>query len=311
MLDTTLLTKLQSPVWLLQTTGTFANPAAQQFETQYLFSIKAVLKAAQAEKITALQEGSAFPLFLEKRNGDMSRFTAYLTPVGSDTLLEIHGYQDGHRLLDRVMIDYMNEAREKERKKIAQDLHDGIAQSIYSLMLETRNLRWTAPEQQNEHFKSIDRHFSEVLAEIKQIAKELRPTILDDLGLIPALEQLVEQVREQTGFVIAFERQGAIHPLSKDAEVAVYRIVQEAASNAIKYSGVNDARLTLFFQTQQLLISFTDQGRGFIIDQQPSLGLRNMEERAHAIGGTFAIATQLEKGTHLTITVPYQEGEVI
>ena len=91
------------------------------------------------------------------------------------------------------MLSYLNEACESEKKRIASELHDGIAQSIYSLMLETRGLKWTPFEEHQQKLQAIDQHFADVLLEIKSLATELRPSILDDVGLIPAINQFVEQ----------------------------------------------------------------------------------------------------------------------
>lgn len=209
---------------------------------------------------------------------------------------------------DHSLFDYLNDARELERKRIAQDLHDGIAQSIYSLMLETRLLKWLEPTDQKAKLLEIDQHFAEVLREVKDLSSELRPMSLDEFGLVPALEQFIKRTMEMTGFEIDLEVKGTERPLTENQRTAIYRSVQESIANALKYSGVNQAVITVAF-SDQLEITVKDEGAGF--DRQTitgGFGLLNLQERIQALGGKITILSVPEKGTAITMVVPYEGG---
>ncbi len=193
-------------------------------------------------------------------------------------------------------------------KKIAQDLHDGIAQSVYSLMLETRGLKWLSSDAQMEKLKGIDRHFSEVLTEIKEMASELRPMAIDAFGLVHALEQFVERTSEMTGFEINLLREGEEQTMNETTRITIYRIIQEAVNNAMKYSGENQMTVRLSFQTEDLLVEIKDHGIGFEGEhKEKGFGLANMKERAHSINSKLTIYARPNQGTCIKLHVPLKE----
>lgn len=210
----------------------------------------------------------------------------------------------------KQLVKYVTEAHEKERKMIAQELHDGIAQSIFSLMLELRQLKVLADQKAViAQVEKMDGHFSEVLREIKQMAIDLRPTALDDLGLLPALKILLHRMEETTGIQIQFHAE-----ISKDfsfsdaASTVIYRVVQESLTNCVKYAGVQEVFIWLVEEDQQLKIVILDHGKGFDLAHldktRQGLGLLNMQERAEMIGGSFHIDSQINEGTKIVLMIP-------
>lgn len=210
----------------------------------------------------------------------------------------------------KQLVKYVTEAHEKERKMIAQELHDGIAQSIFSLMLELRQLKVLADQEAViAQVEKMDGHFSEVLREIKQMAIDLRPTALDDLGLLPALKILLHRMEETTGIQIQFHAE-----ISKDfsfsdaASTVIYRVVQESLTNCVKYAGVQEVFIWLVEEDQQLKIVILDHGKGFDLAHldktRQGLGLLNMQERAEMIGGSFHIDSQINEGTKIVLMIP-------
>ena len=242
------------PTWLMDTDYTVIdkNSQAEKFEKDYVISIEYAVQVAKgtccafrADKQTCKNcplenkwaASDGFPITFMGRDGVSYEFFGKLVKKEQNWMLEIRYIDKPFESEGKSMLTYLNEARESEQKRIARELHDGIAQSIYSLMLETRGLKWTPVEEQQQKLQAIDRHFADVLLEIKSLATELRPSILDDVGLIPAINQFVEQTMEMTGFIIHVIVDGERKRLTSRGNVVIYRSIQEAISNALKYSG--------------------------------------------------------------------------
>ncbi len=322
-----LFSVLQDAVWLLDEKDTvlMQTEAARHLAGTYRFDLGKVLDIARGKgcllhstKAVCLDcpvgevDPGGFPFVLLDEKEALYDFWGSLNsdPVSGQQLLQVipqvaenFGAEQG------LMFDYLNDAREKERKKIAQDLHDGIAQSIYSLMLETRGLKWMPKEDQPEQMAKIDRHFAEVLQEVKELAGELRPMTLDEFGLEPALEQFADRTLEMTGFEVVIDHIGQRQPLTDAKRIAVYRVVQEAVANALKYAGVNDIRVMLDYQEAYMAVTIKDEGRGFLLPEKVhGFGLANMKERITSLGGTLVIHTAVGSGTEIVIRLPYAEN---
>jgi len=317
---------LPQPTWLMDADYNVVekNAQAEKFEKDYVVLMEYAVQVAKGtccafhtdktackncplENKWAASDG--FPITFMGRDGVSYEFFGKLVKREHHWILEIRYIDKPFESEGKSMLTYLNEARESEQKRIARELHDGIAQSIYSLMLETRGLKWTPIEDHQQKLQAIDRHFADVLLEIKSLATELRPSILDDVGLIPAINQFVEQTMEMTGFVIHVNVDGERNALTGRGNVVIYRSIQEAISNALKYSGVNEASLTLNFGQEELRVTIADEGKGFIYDPYHlGFGLLNLRERAHSVGGKIEVDTGIEKGTRITMSVPYKEG---
>lgn len=252
-------------------------------------------------------QGFPFKAFTKDRK--LVEFWGRVDFSEEEIMLQIEvGVNDTEVTSNHSIFNYLNGIRENERKKISQDLHDGIAQSVYSLMLETRGIKWIERDLQIEKLKELDQHFSEVLTEIKNLAGELRPMSLDEFGLIPALEQFIKRTVEMTGFEIAFLVTGSERPLAEASRTAVYRIIQEAIANAMKYSGENQASINLNFTENVLVVSVEDLGQGFsLTKEEKGFGLMDMKERAHGVAGNLSIHSKPNQGTKIFFTVPVRE----
>ncbi|MPM51099.1 Oxygen sensor histidine kinase NreB [bioreactor metagenome] len=314
------------PTWLMDADYNVIdrNAQAEKFEKNYVISMEYAVEVAKGtccafhtdkrackncplENKWAASEG--FPITFMGRDGISYEFFGKLLKNEQNWMLEIRYIDKPLESVGKSMLTYLNEARESEQKRIARELHDGIAQSIYSLMLETRGLKWTPVEDHQQKLQAIDRHFADVLLEIKSLATELRPSILDDVGLIPAINQFVEQTMEMTGFIIHVIVEGERNALSSRGNVVIYRSIQEAISNALKYSGENEASITVDFGQKELRVTIADKGKGFIYDPYHlGFGLLNLRERAHSVGGKMEVDTGIKKGTRITMIVPYKEG---
>lgn len=322
-LEKSLFHLIHEAIWILDQRDEVVavTEAGKYTEANYQFRLKTILEisrgkgcALHSTKEECLNcplsdqiSPQGFPFVLIDLNGTSEEFWGSVQQAGEQQLLQIQPKAMVSK--EASFFDYLNNAREYERKKIAQDLHDGIAQSVYSLMLETRGLKWLSSEEQGEKFRRIDQHFSEVLTEIKDMASELRPLALDAFGLVQALEQFIERTSEMTGFEIDMLIEGEEPPITETVRITLYRIIQEAVNNAMKYSGENQMSVKLSFQSEELLIEIRDQGVGFDwTGREKGFGLANMKERANAIGSELIIYSKPHHGTLIQLQVPLKEA---
>ncbi|MGE5602699.1 MAG: ATP-binding protein, partial [Nitrososphaerales archaeon] len=146
-----------------------------------------------------------------------------------------------------------------------------------------------------------------VSEDLHRLSANLRPATLDRYGLAPAVEELVEGLRDQAGIEVEFQVQGLEERLAGDVETALYRIVQEACTNMARYAEARHARITLHRDAGQVLVSVEDDGRGFDVEEtigRGGLGLLGMRERAEMLGGAFTIDARPGQGTRLRAEAP-------
>lgn len=205
-------------------------------------------------------------------------------------------------------------AAEEERQRIARELHDDTAQRLAGLMLMLRVAGRT--EDAKEREARIDEVREEIGAAadaVRRIARGLRPPILDEVGLQAALESLVRSLRNAHGLDIDLTIERPVMRSGADAELAMYRIVQEALSNAIRHSGASRMTVSLQAEDHVLRAEVRDDGRGFATerpfsDEGQGLGLVGMRERARHAGGTLDIESAPDSGTRVRVTLPWGEG---
>ena len=196
-------------------------------------------------------------------------------------------------------------AQEEERARIARDLHDEVNQSLTGLLLRLEAARESAPPEMEAELAATKALANQAMRELLSLARQLRPTALDDLGLAAAVAGQVEQLAH--GEIEAeFSADGDLSSLGDDAQLVVYRVAQEALSNAARHSGAAHVAVSLRRQEDggvELVVS--DDGRGFAFDQsERGLGIAGMRERALLIGGELTIESRPGHGTTVRLTVP-------
>ena len=203
--------------------------------------------------------------------------------------------------------------QERERQRIAQDMHDGINQLLIGAMLELKSAhkRLTSgnialAEGSLETVRTI---LHRVEAEIKRIVYDLRPPTLDSLGLVPALRRYAERFAGYSGIPCAVEISGQPVRLPANVEICIYRLMQEALQNVSAHAQADQVTLQVSFWPDIFKLRVIDNGRGFdlaAVRQQncDHFGLLNMQERAERVGGTLTIASQLSAGTRIAFTLP-------
>jgi signal transduction histidine kinase len=220
------------------------------------------------------------------------------------------------RLRNRFLADLFARI-EADRRHTAQELHDGTGQSLSLLISGLRSVResLTDPETvgRYEHLLKLA---SQALTDVKRLALGLRPSVLDDLGLEPALERLVEDLRQQHPLKLNLNMDGVAGiRLAEAAETAVFRIVQEALANVVTHAGARSASVMVRRRGDAVTVEVVDDGCG-IVPTGPAfssaapaggrgghLGLIGMRERATLLGGKFAIDSAPARGTRLTATI--------
>jgi len=196
-------------------------------------------------------------------------------------------------------------AQEEERARVARDLHDEVNQSLTGLLLRLEAAREAAPPELEAELAETKALANQAMRELLSLARQLRPTALDDLGLVAATAGQVEQLR--SGEIDAeFDAEGDFSDLGDDAQLVVYRVAQEALANAARHSGAERLGVRLTRRPDAgVELRVTDDGRGFAFDDaEHGLGIAGMRERALLVGGELTIESRPGHGTTVRLTVP-------
>jgi PAS domain S-box-containing protein len=218
--------------------------------------------------------------------------------------------QERLQILSRRLV----EVQEKERYHIARELHDEVGQILTGLNLSLEMLPRLPPDKIGTHLEQARAMISELMQIVREMSLQLRPPMLDDLGLLAALLWHIERYTTQTGIQVALQHSGLEQRrFAPEVEITVYRMVQEALTNVARYADVGDAAVRLWVQSDELGVQIEDQGRGFdpveILSRHTSSGLSGMRERSLLLGGELAIEAAPGEGCRLTVVLPLNEQE--
>jgi two-component system, NarL family, sensor histidine kinase UhpB len=197
------------------------------------------------------------------------------------------------------------QAQEQERARVARDLHDEVNQSLTGLLLRLEAAREAAPPALEAELAETKALANQAMRELLSLARQLRPTALDDLGLAAAIAGQVEQLAR--GEIDAsIDADGDFSGLGDDAQLVVYRVAQEGLSNAARHSGASRVEVHLRrLEGGGVELTVVDDGRGFAFDEsEGGLGIAGMRERALLIGGELTIESRPGRGTTVRLTVP-------
>ena len=209
-------------------------------------------------------------------------------------------------------------AQEEERKRISRELHDQTGQTLTSLMMGLKCLEENCPSGNRCHLDELRNNVRQTLDNLHRLSLELRPTLLDDMGLAAAIGRYVQQWRELHRMDVEMHlRWDCPDRLAHEVEVAVYRIVQEALTNVAKHANAAHVSVVLACEDNRLSVVVEDDGIGFEIsgttkDAGGRLGLFGMEERAQLVGGSLTVEASPGQGTAVYLRVPVRcrEGEL-
>jgi len=201
------------------------------------------------------------------------------------------------------------EAREEEKTRIARELHDELGQLLTALKMDLAGLRQLPPGEMEEKLRGMNQLLDQTVSSTRRIAADLRPLMLDDLGLADAAGWLVDDFGKRSGVACRIEFSGAdaLDALSKSVATAVYRALQESLTNIARHASAKSAWVTLAVLDGVLQVEVEDDGRGIApedLAKARSLGLKGMRERLTQVGGALEIARAPRGGTRLRLRVP-------
>ncbi|AYB34363.1 ATP-binding protein [Chryseolinea soli] len=208
------------------------------------------------------------------------------------------------------------EGQEEERKRIAMDIHDGIGQMLTSLKYQIESIDVKEGKTASQKIADADHLIKDVIKEVRRVTFNLKPTVLGDYGLQAALKVFIHEIAKLTDIKLVYKTTGEMERLPQKVENNIFRIIQEAINNAIKYSGADTIEVVLQHNEQQLLIVVKDEGKGFdarIVEArsmniESGRGFFNMYERTEYINGKLDIQSAPGQGTTVALTVPVQNA---
>lgn len=199
------------------------------------------------------------------------------------------------------MMTKVIQIQEEERKRFSRELHDGIGQSLYSLLIQIDRM---LSEHANPELEKRRSDVSRIIEEVRSLAWELRPSVLDDLGVVPAIRTYIESYSQHYGIRVSLDC-NLRRRLDVQEETTIYRIIQEALTNAAKYADITEAKVKVLESEECIEVTVKDEGKGFVRDRTAKgVGLFSMEERARAVGGQIDLQSVPGEGTTVTFVLP-------
>ncbi len=214
----------------------------------------------------------------------------------------------------RRLSQQLVQAQEAERKSISRELHDEVGQMLTGLRMELRHLaelRQAPEEQFRERIEEARRLAEEALRTVRDLAMGLRPSMLDDLGLAPALEWQAREFSRRFGVPVTVQLDGRLEDLPERHRTCVYRVVQEALTNCARHARASEIRVAVHGREDAIVMTIQDNGVGFDPAETSGrgLGLLGIQERVRELGGGVSIVSQPARGTVLSAEIPLSRAE--
>ena len=246
---------------------------------------------------------------MSDRLREIAEQVARITEENAALLERLAESEKRFRRISRAVL----QLQEEERTRISRDLHDGIGQSLTALRIQLELLEQRVAERDltlSPDAASARELAESCLAEVRQLARLLRPPMLDDLGLGPTLRWLARTLQEKTGVAIELRLEGDEGRADPAVETIVYRLVQEALTNVVKHAAASSAVVTVSKETGRIRVRVEDTGRGFDTSQilsaaeETGLGVRGMRDRVQFFNGRFVVRSAPGSGTVVEAEIP-------
>jgi signal transduction histidine kinase len=208
------------------------------------------------------------------------------------------------------------EGQEEERKRIAMDIHDGIGQMLTSLKFQIESINLKEVSKAESKISEIDQLIKQIIKEVRKVTFNLKPTVLGDYGLQAALNVFIQEIGKLIDIKLIYETEGELYRLPQKIENNIFRIIQEAINNAIKYSEADVIEVFLRQTESDMTILVKDEGKGFdpkivearSVNIESGRGFFNMYERTEYVNGRLEIVSDPGKGTTVTLSVPMRNA---
>jgi PAS domain S-box-containing protein len=212
----------------------------------------------------------------------------------------------------RALSAHLQKVREEERTHIAREVHDELGQALTALKMDTVSLIDAGdPKSLNSKVRSMSALIDETVQTVRRIASELRPGILDDLGIVAALQWQAQEFHKRSGIRCKMTSRLTQFPLNREHATALFRVCQEALTNVARHARATEVEIKLGKKSGAIVLEVRDNGQGITAEEMAnpkSLGLMGMRERVLLLGGTLAIGGQpKKKGTKVTVTIPLEK----
>ena len=213
-----------------------------------------------------------------------------------------------------LLSSHLLTAQETERKRISMELHDELGQALMLLKLRISFVENRLPKTQRglrEECEHTLHYIDQIIENVRRLSRDLRPSMLEDFGLVSALHRLADDFSKHYNIQIQVEVEAINQVIPLKSQVMIYRIIQEAMTNIRKHAQASQVRILARIKSGQVHFTVEDDGRGFsfehlkaLKEEEKGLGLVSMEERVRILGGSFEIRSQKKTGTRITFTIP-------
>ena len=255
--------------------------------------------------------GDKYPYFLTGKLIDYEG-KASLLGIGFDISDRLKAQEEVRQSNEqlRLLTSHLQQVREEERKRIAREIHDELGQQITAIKMDVAWLDKNIPNEQGtlkNKIKNIISLLDSSNLSIRHILKELRMGVLDDYGLVDALQWLGRQFTANTAIPVSFNTTEAVLKVDENVSICVFRIYQEALTNITKHAGAKSVSAALTFENRLVYLSIKDDGRGFNTDtlkNNLTFGILGLKERVAALKGTFTLSSAPGSGTTIIVTIP-------
>lgn len=188
-------------------------------------------------------------------------------------------------------------AQEEERRRVGRDLHDQVGSLLTGALLALQ-----VTERKPEYLAEAREAVLQALEEVRRVSRELRPAVLDDLGLVKALERYLQEFKARTQLQVQVQLESP--PLLESQQIAVFRVIQEALTNVARHAKASRISVSLTALNRRLQGVVQDDGQGFVLGANPTVGLIGMRERIEQLGGSFEVHSEVGQGTQVRFVVP-------
>jgi signal transduction histidine kinase len=233
--------------------------------------------------------------------------TRYILRLEASSLLRYEETAEARRQLTNLSAKLV-QAQESERRALSAELHDEVGQALSAVLVELKNLSIRLDRQSTAasraNVETIKGLVEGTVGVVRNMALLLRPSMLDDLGLIPALRWQAREMSKRTSMDVTVATELAADDLPDQFKTCLYRVVQEALHNCERHSRATTVRIRVHRQSDRLVLRIQDDGQGFHVRQVKGLGLLGIEERVARLGGTCEVDSEIGAGTILTVQLP-------